>query len=177
MTIRNFIIDTMEMLVSTFPDMRVRYEDHFMSDSHFLEISPSVIFSDNKRYIQLEEEIYTEFRSKFPGQSLCFLTETSLVPLKNIDYVCEGGLYRKAMPTHSQYSPSLEINFSTVVAEVLHEPISYISDSHQTASNSIIIDSPFSINTFDIATGIVSANNSQSKIKLNNCTVSYAIAA
>jgi len=93
MTAKNWVIGSIKELVSSFPHIRVRYENHILSNTHFLEIVPNSIFHINEKYKEWEEKLTFEFIQKFPNQNICFISDDAIVGLDNIDFEAKGSLF------------------------------------------------------------------------------------
>lgn len=93
MKARDFIINKINDLVIVFPNIRVRYENHHLSNSHFVEVVPNEVYRLNKEYQLWEEEVVFKFIENYPDQNLCFITDDALVGIETIDYEAKGELY------------------------------------------------------------------------------------
>jgi hypothetical protein len=93
MTPKEYIIDTLTKLTSEFNNIRCRYENDFISNTHFVEVVPRDVLESNEQFKTSEEKIMVEFISLFPDQNLCFLSDDALVGLDTIDFEIKGVLY------------------------------------------------------------------------------------
>ena len=93
MEAREFIISKIKELVLIFPATRCRYEDHFLSASHFVEIIPSEIYHLDSKFSAWEEDVVFEFIQTFPDQNICFISDDALVGLSKIDFEQKGNLF------------------------------------------------------------------------------------
>jgi hypothetical protein len=93
MTPKDFIIKSINDLVIEFPNTRARYENHQLSNTHFIEIVPNEVYYLNENYQKQEEEIVFRFIEKFPTQNLCFITDDAMVGIAKIDYQAQGSSF------------------------------------------------------------------------------------
>lgn len=93
MTSKDFIINRINELVNIFPNVKVRYEDHHLSNTHFVEVVPNEIYRLNEKFQVWEEEVVFQFIEKFPDQNLCFITDNAIVGIETVNYEAKGVLY------------------------------------------------------------------------------------
>lgn len=82
MTERDFIINSINELVFLFPNTKVRYENHFLSNTHFVEVVPNEVYRLNKEYQKWEENITFKFIQLFPTQNICFISDDAIIGLE-----------------------------------------------------------------------------------------------
>lgn len=112
MTYKEYIIQIINLLVKKFPSIKIRYEDHFISNTQIVEIVPSNFYWENEEFQGIEHEVILEFITRFPEQTLGFITDDSLVGLSKIDY-------EKAGIEYDDYLAYAEkINFFETIAVV-----------------------------------------------------------
>lgn len=112
MTAENWVICRIKELVSSFPHIRVRYENHTLSNTHFLEIVPHSIFHINEKYKEWEEKLTFEFIQKFPNQNICFISDDAIVGLDHIDFEEKGSLFDFHYSENiMSYHPIEKVNF------------------------------------------------------------------
>jgi len=90
---KDWIILKIKELVIAIPELKVRYENHTASNTHFIEVVPSSAFNNNDEFERLEEEITFEFIDKYPNQNICFLSENSIVGIETSDYSEKGNMF------------------------------------------------------------------------------------
>jgi len=93
MTPKDFIINQITELVTIFPNLRVRYEDHHLSNTHFVEVVPNEVYRLNEEFQLWEETVVFQFIEKFPDQNLCFITDDAIVGIESVNYEVKGDLY------------------------------------------------------------------------------------
>ena len=93
MTPQDFIINSLNGLVMEFPYVRARYENHLLSNAHFVEVVPNEVYRLNEEYQKWEEKVTFQFIEKFPSENLCFISDDAIVGIGNIDYEAKGELF------------------------------------------------------------------------------------
>jgi hypothetical protein len=113
MTPKEFIISKIGELVNQFPNTRCRYENHFISNSHIIEVVPNEIYRLDGAFQVWEEETVFEFMANFPNQTLSFISDDAIVGIDNIDFEAKGILFDLL------YSINTE-NYQTVKVTNIH---------------------------------------------------------
>ena len=90
MQAKNFIHSELNSFIKRFSATRVRYEYDALSQVHFVEISPLVLYNSDNDYIRWEEDVYNRFAEAFPSECICFISENSLTEIKNPELVLTG---------------------------------------------------------------------------------------
>ena len=98
------LIEKLNKLVQRFPEIRCEYEYFGDSNSHFVKVLPEEVFKSNFDYSNAEAEILLDFISKYPDESLCFVTKDDLVEINNPSFVKEGSAYAIAKKFRGEYS-------------------------------------------------------------------------
>jgi hypothetical protein len=93
MTATDFIINRINELIKVFPNVRVRYENHQLSNTHFVEVVPNEVYRLNEEFQLWEETVVFQFIEKFPDQNLCFITDDAIVGIETVNYEAKGDLY------------------------------------------------------------------------------------
>lgn len=93
MTSIKFIEDYISKLVVRFPEVKCLYEYGESDDSHIVKVEPIEVFKNNEEYAIFENEMYLIFSQKYPQDSLLFITNDSLVDVKNPIYEKTGRTY------------------------------------------------------------------------------------
>lgn len=93
MTPKEYIINCAKELVKSFPNTKVRYENHELSNTHFIEVVPNEVYNLNTEYKIWEENIVFDFIAKFPNQNICFLSDDAIVGIDNSEFELKGVLY------------------------------------------------------------------------------------
>jgi hypothetical protein len=95
MEAKDQIILEIKRIVMRFPTLKVRYENDFLSNSHFIEVSSSGIFDfQDKEYLDFIEEVTFRFIKIFPLQNISFILEDDLVGIDIADIELKGILYQ-----------------------------------------------------------------------------------
>jgi hypothetical protein len=108
MNTKEFIKNCICLITDRFPSVKVSYEFEKHSCTHFLEINPSSIFRNNEDYKNLQDEIFDEFIELFPYESICFISDDSIVGIENIEFESVGANY---------YSNRLQIDSISMLFE------------------------------------------------------------
>ena len=90
MNSKTFIITELDLLVKLFPQTRVRYEYDNDALVHVVEILPKDLYQFDEEYIAWENDMFDRFIATFPLENVCFVSEDSLVGIKNPIYTCQG---------------------------------------------------------------------------------------
>lgn len=93
MTEKDFVIALINELVTLFPKTRVRYENHVLSNTHFVEVVPNEVYRLNDDYLKWEENIVFQFINNYPTQNICFLSDDAIVGVENVEYIATGKLF------------------------------------------------------------------------------------
>ena len=93
MTPREFLISKIKELVILLPNTKVRYENHELSKTHFVEVVPKSIYHNDNIFSAWEEDVTFEFIQIYPDQNICFISDDAIVGITTIDYEQKGNLY------------------------------------------------------------------------------------
>lgn len=137
-----FVKNHLYKLIKEFPKTKVRYENHTLSRTHFIEVVPNSIYYLDDKYIKWESDVIDEFISQFPNENICFISDDALVGIENAEFVLLGDEFvLNAYTTIQQIgliesTPTSEFEFITIEKEEIHNnrkniefniPISLIS--------------------------------------------------
>lgn len=86
MNSKDFIIKSINEIVSSFPYLNFRYEFDSFSKSHFIEVRPNSSYKNDLTYIEIEKEITLRFFDLFPYESLTFISEDSYYKIEKPTY-------------------------------------------------------------------------------------------
>lgn len=106
---KEFIIDIVKNLVKVFPSTKVRYENHLLSNTHFIEVVPSDFYKLNEEFLKWEEEAIFNFINQFPDQNISFISDDDIVGVENIDYEIKGELYDLLHSYNNQNYNDIEV--------------------------------------------------------------------
>jgi hypothetical protein len=90
MTPKEFITKELGNFIQNFPQVRVRYEFHEMSNAHFVEMVPNEVYNLNEDYISWEVDMWNRFVKLFPEEGICFISDDALVGIKNVELTLYG---------------------------------------------------------------------------------------
>ena len=105
MNSKDFIINKLRKLIKKFPALKASYSFQELSDTHSLAILSKDCYYGNQLFKQHEEDLIVDFVTKYPVESLCFLTEDSIIPIDNIELALTGDTYKDL---NSSYCTILE---------------------------------------------------------------------
>ncbi len=153
MTAKDFTINIINNLVKMFPNTRVRYENHQLSNTHFVEVIPNEVYRLNEEFQKWEDETLFKFIEKYPDQNLCFISDDAIVGIENIEYETKGVLF------------DLPYSFNVKMVNNV-QPISHIIVGQPTMVLSDITELSFNIskNSFLNNNGIIACIDSNSSV-------------
>jgi hypothetical protein len=93
MTPKEFITKELGDFIQNFPQVRVRYEFHEMSNAHFVEIVPNEVYNLNEDYISWEVDMWNRFVKLFPEEGICFISDDALVGIESVELTLYGADY------------------------------------------------------------------------------------
>jgi hypothetical protein len=137
MDAKEFITNKINELVSIFPTTRCRYEHHFLSNSHFIEVIPNEIYHLDDKFSTWEEDITFEFIKAFPDQNICFISDDATVSVSNIDYERKGILFDIPF-TINQQLLNFDLNY-VHIDNVISQPVTLPIAITHTCGNNIIL--------------------------------------
>lgn len=79
MNSREFVIKEIYVLIKRIPIIKVRYEFDPKVLTHIIEIVPKEVYHFDEEYISWENNVYERFDHLFPNESICFVSDDSLV--------------------------------------------------------------------------------------------------
>lgn len=88
--IKEFIINELDELASSFPCARFRYEYDELADVHVVEANPNELYHNNNKYIAREKDLTDRFIELFPDQNICFIPDDDIVGISRVDYEISG---------------------------------------------------------------------------------------
>ena len=74
----DYVINRLFELSSKFSDIGIRYEFDNTDNYHLIEITPLELFENDENYLNAEIALEEEFRSRFTGQNILFVSTESL---------------------------------------------------------------------------------------------------
>lgn len=80
-------------LVQKFPDTKVKFENHQMSNTFFFELISNSDIKLKEEFINWETDTLMKLIEDFPNKNSCFLYQDSLIKIESVDYEVEGETY------------------------------------------------------------------------------------
>jgi hypothetical protein len=77
-----FIKGALDKIKASYPEATILYEYNILSSTHFIKVTPIEFYNDES-FLDLEFELIDAFNALELDESLCFITEDSLIDLKN----------------------------------------------------------------------------------------------
>lgn len=96
MKVKEFIKKSIEDLTTTFDNIRCSYRYDQFSETHYIEIMPSAFFRSSNELSLFRADIFDDFDSAYPNQSIVFISEESLTKIGKSEYSIEGKSYTKS---------------------------------------------------------------------------------
>ena len=87
---KNFVHEELKQFVKRFAATCVRYEYDPHALVHMVEVLPGKVYHTDQAYIAWEDDIYNRFIKRFPCESICFISEDSLVRVERPDFELFG---------------------------------------------------------------------------------------
>lgn len=117
---KNFVHEELKQFVKRFAATCVRYEYDPHALVHMVEVLPSKVYHTDKEYIAWENDIYNRFVNKFPCENICFISEDSLVKVKQPDFELFGDefFYTSKEKSRTIYKLTAVRNISNTSANV-----------------------------------------------------------
>lgn len=98
MTSIDFIHIKLKELVQLFPTVRARYDYDMLSDTHSVEVVPSNLYYNDDNFNDWQTNVLLKFMSLYGDESLCFISDDSIVGIEKIDFEVLGSKYN-VIPT------------------------------------------------------------------------------
>lgn len=93
MTAKEFITKELGDFIKKFPQVRVRYEYHELSNAHFIEVVPNKVYSLNDDYISWETDMWERFVHLYPLDGICFISDDALAGIEKAELTLYGTDY------------------------------------------------------------------------------------
>lgn len=87
---QEYIKSKISVLIEDVKSLKVNYSFHELSSTHSLEIIPSEIYYSNEVLKAWELNTILEFIESYPEESLCILTDDSILPIEHVDFSVLG---------------------------------------------------------------------------------------
>jgi hypothetical protein len=141
MTSIEFVKRRIDKLVSVFSDIKCRYEFDQYSNTHLIEILPNSVYKINTDYHQFETSIIDEFIELYPYESICFITDDSMLKIENAIYESKGLTYD--LFTHFIDEDMISLNWITKFSFKVPQNISFFGGPENRSQHT------FKINLFE----------------------------
>jgi len=89
----SFVKSKVDILVDSFPEIKCSYEHDVLSNTHIIEILPIHVYTSDDVYANKEIEIIDEFINNYPDESICFISEESLISVESPIFEKKGLLF------------------------------------------------------------------------------------
>ena len=86
MNSKTFIINQLNTLIDSMPELTIRYKHDLNYNTHIIEINPSSTFYEDEDYREYEIELEDLFEMHFPDENILFITEDSLNSIDVADH-------------------------------------------------------------------------------------------
>src|SRR5712675_260389 len=113
-----FIKLRIEKFVNEFIYIRCAYKFDSSSNTHLIEVLPNSVYNTDEKYFIAEEKFISDFIDLFSNESICFITDTSLVRMNDPMFVKEGieynlfkqlDLFFKLVPAINAMQPNEQV--------------------------------------------------------------------
>jgi hypothetical protein len=81
-----YIKGKIDELMAMFPEIQIRYENHFISNTNLIEIDPIEFYENSEEFQKWEDETVFEFIDRFPDQTITFISKNAIVGIDKVDY-------------------------------------------------------------------------------------------
>ena len=105
-----FVKQSIDQLVSLFPNIRCAYELDESEDEHLVEITPNHFFESSDELLMAHSALETDFHRLFPYHALYFISDTALYPVKNPIYTKTGDRFYNLL-----FSDLLDFNSENLI--------------------------------------------------------------
>jgi hypothetical protein len=91
----NYVTTLLHNIIQQFPTTKISYEYDSWDDDHYIKVEPQSVYA-SIQFSKYETKIIYDFIESYPSESICFITENSLVDLDGINKikVVSGKLYK-----------------------------------------------------------------------------------
>ncbi len=94
----DYIKKVIDNLVIKYPFSKCRYENHWVSESHFIEITPMELIN-NYEFQDFQIKTISDFIDKFPFENLTFISDDDVTQIEMVTYEKTGKAYKGCEPT------------------------------------------------------------------------------
>lgn len=89
----SFVKSNIDKLVEIFPQLSCSYEYDQFSNTHIIKVLPNATYANDESYASKEFEVTTKFIDLFPDESICFISDESLISVDSPIYEKTGLLF------------------------------------------------------------------------------------
>jgi hypothetical protein len=90
---KTYLFSKLSEIVEIVPELRIEYKNDDLTLEHLIKVMPFSEYNSNKLYHKMEEELLFDFISKYPNDSLVFLSENDWINFSNYEKAFEGYSY------------------------------------------------------------------------------------
>ncbi len=90
---RTYILSKLTKIVKDISELRILYKYDPFSKEHLIKVLPINEYKNNQSYNKFEEEFLFDFISKYPYDSLVFLSDDEWIDIDKPDEIFEGANY------------------------------------------------------------------------------------
>ncbi|MBT2560595.1 hypothetical protein J7E50_07090 [Pedobacter sp. ISL-68] len=123
---KEYITTKMEQLIKEFDTLKISYSFHELTDTHSVEVIPNESYHNNNEFKNWEIDFVYDFMNLFPNDSICVLTDDSIMPIENIEFYYEGENYN----CHSKHMSTIVEN-EHVFESKFYETFESIFNTHK----------------------------------------------
>jgi len=174
------IIKKLNELIVLFPKIKVRYENHIDSKTHFIEVIPAEIYHLDKEYNSWENDFFDLFTNKYYNENICFISNDSNVKFVNIIFQGKGK-YFDSISSVYEFEKTSEIYNDNYKINIKNNSNSYSQYNFIICDNSIMTIKEDEFYNTQILYGneilTSSYDNNREKKQFDSDNTSYALAA
>lgn len=191
-TSKDYIKSRMESLVKEFKNIKTSYSFHELSGTHSIEIIPRDVYYIEEGISDWENNLILDFIDLYPQESLCVLTDDSIIPIQDVEfelYGSEFGLEKLiCYSTELTYDANLfqdhfyntfQTIFETHIADI-SKKITYSQDLIDVNSLPSLFDSKFKLSQ-ELSSMIIDEDLKPNFEQIEDCTENddnkYSLAA
>lgn len=99
MTAKEFVIESIDKIVSDFLFVQCRYQFDEECNTHYVEVMPKGYMESPNKITEVQNHIILQFIQKYPNQLLAFFSDDDLIQLDRVDYQNAGLCFNKGVKT------------------------------------------------------------------------------
>ncbi len=99
MTAKEFVIGSIDKIVSDFLFVQCRYQFDEECTTHYVEVMPKGYMEIPNEITVVQNKIILRFIEKYPNQLLAFFSDDDFIRLDRVDYQNAGLCFKKGVKT------------------------------------------------------------------------------